>query len=161
MIEAAYHETAAPAAAIASSPFADLGELLARAIQEQCVVAFPAGLPGFADAKRFTLGHAKGSQALCQLASCEPGGPVFRLLIAGSAREHPMIAEHCHDLLNEPAQMLFLMTKVQTQADRWVLTANCRAPIVIDLMGLEGEQVILHDETQAKSVVIASGPHKA
>ncbi|SNB61754.1 Flagellar assembly factor FliW [Arboricoccus pini] len=159
MIRAVYQETMA--ADVMSTQFADLGQLLAKVIEDQDVIEFPAGLPGFADARRFNLRHAKGGQALCQLASCDPNGPVFRLLLAGSPRGHAMITAHCHGLSNESAQLLFLMTKVQIQADQWVLTANCRAPLVIDLLGREGEQIILHDETLAKNVIIASGAYTA
>ncbi len=124
--------------ATAESPPTDEGEL---------VLEFPNGLPGFPEARRFRLRPLAGARGFAELVGLEDD--VRFVLMVGSREAGVPAAEEltslCRLLGFDPERLgvYFVVTLEPGEPPRaWV---NLRAPVLVDLAGLQGVQVVLAD----------------
>ncbi|BCX19732.1 MAG: hypothetical protein KatS3mg117_3414 [Geminicoccaceae bacterium] len=113
------------------------------------VLTFPAGLPGFPDARAFRLRQLPGAAGFSLLESLEPDGPRFVVLDiaepetvfgpAATAEAAAAFGIEVGDLL-----LLAIVTLTNGPAGRRA-HVNLRAPVAVDRVGRTARQLVLAD----------------
>lgn len=118
-------------------------------------ILFPAGLPGFPGAKRFSLARAgKEGFALYWLVPAAQDGPKFRVYAVDEVDELYSKADQDEIFGADPRAdwALFLVTRIVTSETRMSLVANPRAPILVHLPTGTARQQILRQRTLSNRI---------
>jgi flagellar assembly factor FliW len=113
----------------------------------EATIAFPAGLPGFEDCRRFVLLSSDDASPFHCLRGSDAGWPSFitvdpRVVLPGYRTIlNPEDADRLHAAADAPLLWLSLLTV--DPAGR--VFANLRAPVVINPTRMLGAQVLPHD----------------
>ncbi|MBD0384180.1 flagellar assembly protein FliW [Paenibacillus sedimenti] len=119
-------------------------------IQEDQIIHFPSGMPGFEDYSRFVLLHLDDEIPFSYLQSVDDGNISF--IIANPFTFYPeyefelsQIAKDELDIKSEEDVMVFGIITVHQQSGDGEITMNLLAPIVMNPKLRKAKQVVLHD----------------
>lgn len=108
------------------------------------VVEFKEGLPGFEASRRFVLHASPDTEPFAIVRGLGPDAPSFLAidpsLVAGAYRAELTDADRARLEADEHAQLLWLA--IVSATPEGVLTANLRAPLVINPANMRGIQLI-------------------
>lgn len=119
-------------------------------IQDEAIITFPQGLPGFEELRKFTLINIGDDIPFSYLQSVELGGLAF--LVTNPFIFYP---EYEFDL-NETIKVeldivksedVLLVSMVTIKDELKDATVNLLAPVIINVNTAEGKQIILHDSS--------------
>jgi flagellar assembly factor FliW len=109
-------------------------------VRSDAFLTFPNGIPGFGGERRFVLLPA-ASKGVYWLQSADEGSVAF--LLVDPFPVFPGYAVDLPEVSAEDAPPLVLAIVTLPRADDDVCTANLQAPVVLDLAGRTGRQVIM------------------
>lgn len=116
---------------------------------EEDVIVFKKGLPGFESLKKFILVPFEDNNLFSILVSMEDmevGIPVVSPFSVDESYEFKLSNEKIDELsVNSPEDVLVLNT-VTLNSNVKNITINMKAPIVVNIKGKIGEQIILDNE---------------
>ena len=117
-------------------------------IQDKNIINFDYGLPGFEDLKKFTIVDIEDYNPFLLLHSVEDYNIAMIILNAGQLdieSDLNIPEEKLKELKNEEGEVgVFLIIKVIDNEKN--LTANTKAPVVINFKNRKGRQIILDNE---------------
>ncbi|WP_315121925.1 flagellar assembly protein FliW [uncultured Clostridium sp.] len=117
--------------------------------KEEDVVLFPKGVPGFSELKKFIIFPVEGEGIFSILHSIEEetiGLAVVSPFSVCKDYEFQIPEETIKNLkVNSPEDIL-VITTVTINSHYKMITTNLRAPIIINIKGKIGEQIILENE---------------
>ena len=117
-------------------------------IHDEHIINFDYGLPGFEDLKKFTIVDIEDYNPFLLLHSVEDHNIAMIVLNAGQLdieADLNIPEEKLKELKNEDGEVgVFLILKVID--DEKNLTANTKAPVVINFQNCKGRQIILDNE---------------
>jgi flagellar assembly factor FliW len=117
-------------------------------IHDEQIINFDYGLPGFEDLKKFTIVDIEDYNPFLLLHSVEDHNIAMIVLNAGQLdieADLNIPDEKLKELKNEDGEVgVFLILKVI--GDEKNLTANTKAPVVINFQNRKGRQIILDNE---------------
>ena len=117
-------------------------------IHDEHIINFDYGLPGFEDLKKFTIVDIEDYNPFLLLHSVEDHNIAMIVLNAGQLdieADLNIPEEKLKELKNEDGEVgVFLILKVID--DEQNLTANTKAPVVINFQNRKGRQIILDNE---------------
>ena len=117
-------------------------------IHDEQIINFDYGLPGFEDLKKFTIIDIEDYSPFLLLHSVEDHNIAMIVLNAGQLdieADLNIPEEKLKELKNEDGEVgVFLILKVID--DEKNLTANTKAPVVINFQNRKGRQIILDNE---------------
>jgi flagellar assembly factor FliW len=117
-------------------------------IDDEYIINFDYGLPGFEDLKKFTIVDIEDYNPFLLLHSVEDHNIAMIVLNAGQLdieADLNIPDEKLKELKNEDGEVgVFLILKVI--GDEKNLTANTKAPVVINFQNRKGRQIILDNE---------------
>ena len=117
-------------------------------IHDEHIINFDYGLPGFEDLKKFTIVDIEDYNPFLLLHSVEDHNIAMIVLNAGQLdieADLNIPEEKLKELKNEDGEVgVFLILKVID--DEKNLTANTKAPVVINFQNRKGRQIILDNE---------------
>ena len=117
-------------------------------IHDEHIISFDYGLPGFEDLKKFTIVDIEDYNPFLLLHSVEDHKIAMIILNAGQLdieADLNIPEEKLKELKNEDGEVgVFLILKVID--DEKNLTANTKAPVVINFQNRKGRQIILDNE---------------
>lgn len=116
---------------------------------EEDIITFKKGLPGFEDLKKFIVVPFEDNDVFSILISIEDievGIPVVSPFHVDETYEFKLSDEKINELsVNSPEDILVLNT-VTLNSNVKNITINMKAPIIINIKGKIGEQIILDNE---------------
>lgn len=121
-------------------------------LTEDDIIQFPEGLLGFNDLRRFVLLDDPNDEIFAWLQSCEQGGIAFPILEPElfSANYNVSLTKHDLEILNmKAAEATRAFTIITIPQDPTQMTANLKAPIVINVKKKIGRQCVLQDNSLA------------
>ena len=117
-------------------------------INDENIIDFDYGIPGFEDLKKFTIVDFEDYNPFLLLHSVEDHNIAMKVLNAGQLdieADLNIPQEKLKELKNEDGEVgVFLILKVID--DEKNLTANTKAPVVINFQNRKGRQIILDNE---------------
>lgn len=121
-------------------------------IQEDDLIHFAEGLLGFADLRQFVLLDDPTDEIFAWLQSCESAQVAFPILSPGLFKEDYNVTLPKSDLaalnIEKPEKMRFF-TIVTIPDDPTQMTANLKAPVVINIKTRQARQCVLQDNNLA------------
>ncbi|MBI5418990.1 MAG: flagellar assembly protein FliW [Deltaproteobacteria bacterium] len=136
--------------------------------EDERVITFPEGLPGFSDSRRFALLEIRRGKAFKWLLSLDR--PELALVVADPfaffpGYEAPLEEKELAALAYRENDLLAVLAVVTVRGRRKKdTTFNLRAPVVVNMRTLTGKQVVLKEEKwglQARLPLIAPSPSGA
>jgi len=129
-------------------------------VTEEAVVRFPEGLPGFEELREFLLLSSPGLEPVQFLVSCkdpEISFPILaaRLCLEGYAPELDRSALQALAVPEMSALAIYAILSFHHECER--VTANLRAPVLINPAARIGRQVTLMDSTQSLRHALVGG----
>ncbi len=126
--------------------------------EENSVVHFPAGLPGFESRTRFLLVERPAHAPVVFLQSIDAADLCFFTAPVAAIDPNYQLAmtEEDQRLLASPGPTLLLAILSSTKAGQW--TANLLAPVVIDLPSRRAVQAVRADSRYSHQHPIGSAP---
>ena len=117
--------------------------------EERDIIKFNKGLPGFESLKNFILLPVEGSDVFKILHSIED--EEIGLIVVSPFEfikdyEVELKDEFIHELSIKREEDVLILNTVTLNSDISKITANLRAPIIINIREALGEQIILEDE---------------
>ncbi len=115
-------------------------------VDEERIVCFQEGLPGFPQARRFALLEHSHESPFHWLQSVDDGALAFVVmdpLLLDQNYLHAIPGEALADLEIQAATQAAVLVIVNIQRERSSITANLMAPLVINPGNRRGKQVIL------------------
>lgn len=116
---------------------------------EEDIITFKKGLPGFENLKKFIVVPFEDNEVFSILISVEDievGIPVISPFNVDETYEFKLSDEKINELsVNSPEDILVLNT-VTLNSNVKNITINMKAPIIINIKGKIGEQIILDNE---------------
>jgi flagellar assembly factor FliW len=129
-------------------------------VTEEAVVRFPEGLPGFEEYREFLLLSPPGLEPVQFLVSCGDPEISFPILAAPLCLEGyaPELESSALQALGAPeASALAIYVILTFHHDCERVTANLRAPVLINSMARIGRQVTLMDSTHSLRHALVGG----
>ena len=129
-------------------------------VTEEAVVRFPEGLPGFEELHEFLLLSPPGLEPVQFLVSCGDPEISFPILAAplcleGYAPELESSALQALEVPEASALAIYVVLTFHHEFER--VTANLRAPVLINPISRIGRQVTLMDSTHSLRHTLVSG----
>ena len=121
-------------------------------IAEDDVIQFPEGLLGFNELRRFVLLDDPADEIFAWLQSCDEPGIAFPLLEPElfSSNYKVQLTKHDMEILGlKTSEGLRAFSIITIPADPTLMTANLKAPIVINVASRVARQCVLQDNSLA------------
>ncbi len=120
-------------------------------INENEIISFESGIPGFEEKKRFTLITNSDNPSFCWLQSLDDSNLAFVLLDVGSVMPeyNPQIEITNISDLGEVNNNLLIYNIVVIPEKVEEMTVNLKAPIIINADSRKGKQVIVSNDEYA------------
>lgn len=117
--------------------------------KEEDIIAFPKGLPGFEELRKFILLPIEDEGIFILLHSIEDeeiGIPVISPFNVYKDYEFALSEETIKNLKANSPEDIFVYTTVTVNSNYENITTNLRAPIVVNIKEKIGEQIILEKD---------------
>jgi flagellar assembly factor FliW len=121
-------------------------------LQDEDIIDFPEGILGFNDLRKFVLLDDPNDEIFAWLQSCEVGQVAFPVLEPELFAQNYKIALTKHDLesLNlKTAEKIRSFSIITIPDDATQMTANLKAPVVINIEKRMAKQIVLQDNNLA------------
>lgn len=116
---------------------------------EEDVITFKKGLPGFENLKKFIIVPFEDNEVFSVLISIEDmevGIPVTSPFHVDETYEFKLSDEKINELNVNSHEEILVLNTVTLNCDIKNITINMKAPIIINIKGKIGEQIILDNE---------------
>lgn len=116
---------------------------------EEDVITFKKGLPGFENLKKFIIVPFEDNEVFSVLISIEDmevGIPVTSPFHVDETYEFKLSDERINELNVNSHEEILVLNTVTLNSDMKNITINMKAPIIINIKGKIGEQIILDNE---------------
>lgn len=116
---------------------------------EEDVITFKKGLPGFEDLRKFILVPFQDNEVFSILISIEDmevGIPVISPFNVDEAYEFKLSDEKIKELSVNSPEDVMVLNAVTLNSNIKNITVNMKAPIIVNIKGKIGEQIILNND---------------
>lgn len=116
---------------------------------EEDIITFKKGLPGFEDLRKFILVPFQDNEVFSILMSIEDmevGIPVISPFNVDEAYEFKLSDEKIKELSVNSPEDVMVLNAVTLNSNIKNITVNMKAPIIVNIKGKIGEQIILNND---------------